>query len=155
MLEIYLITTLISWATFGLFAASCTERMKREGYKGVKIKKSLSERFFENLSILFKISIPLFNIAAAIITFFSADKLYEGIKEKLLSEGKLEKIDEENNEEEIEFDIDKDTMNVKKYNDLSVEEKIDYLEKEKEHLLREKESNKQNEHILRKTYKPE
>lgn len=85
LLNIYLGTTAISWATVFIFSAACEKKLKREGYKVVKEKKSIKENIASFISIAFKGSIPIYNILNTIAILCMGDKLYEYITEEMPS----------------------------------------------------------------------
>lgn len=152
LLNIYLGTTAVSWATVFIFGAACEKKLKREGYKFVKPKKSFTEKLASFISTAFKGSIPIYNIINTIAILCMGDKLYEYMEDKLLEEGKIymPKDEPANPQPEMESSpFEKEQNNTdsiqkvnaeKKYEDMSVEEKMAYLEREKEILLRQKAS---------------
>ena len=75
LLNIYLGTTAISWATVFIFSAACEKKLTREGYKFVKEKKSLSEKIATFISNVFKVSIPVYNILNAIVILCTSPSL--------------------------------------------------------------------------------
>ena len=149
LLNIYLGTTAVSWAIVFIFSAACEKKFKREGYKIVKQKKSFVEKLASFISTAFEGSIPIYNIINAIAILCMGDKFYEHVVDKLLEEGKIymPKDEPANIQPEIEsspFENEQSNtdsiQNVnceKKYEDMSVEEKMAYLEREKEMLLRQ------------------
>lgn len=144
LLNIYLGTTAISWATVFIFSAACKKKLKREGYKFVKEKKSISEKIASFMSVAFKGSIPVYNILNTIAVLCMGDKLYGYMEDKLLSEGEIYMPTEEIPSSEDEFSpsegtkiytesIEK-TSTEKKYDEMTLEEKLAYLEREREIL---------------------
>ena len=153
LLNIYLGTTAVSWAIVLIFSAAGGKKLKREGYNLVNPKKSFTEKLASFISTAFIGSIPIYNIIIAIaILCVGDDKFYEYMKDKLLEEGKIYMTKDEpaNKQPEMESSpFEKEQNNTdsiqkvnaeKKYEDMSVEEKMAYLEREKEILLRQKAS---------------
>lgn len=149
LLNIYLGTTAVSWAVVFIFSVACGKKLKREGYKIVKEKKSFVEKLASFISTAFKGSIPIYNIINAIAILCVGDKFYEHMVDKLLESGKIymPKDEPANIQPEIESSpFEKEQSNTesiqkvnckRKYEDMSVEEKMAYLEREKEMLLRQ------------------
>ena len=147
LLNIYLGTTAISWATTFIFSAACEKKLKREGYKFVKENKSLSEKVATFISTAFKGSIPVYNILNIIVILYMGDKLYGYMEDKLLEQGKIYKpiAEELNNDYESkilnEEKADTYTASVQKtrtektYDEMTTEEKLAYLQQEKEKLI--------------------
>ena len=147
LLNIYLGTTAISWATVFIFSAACEKKLTREGYKFVKEKKSLSEKIATFISNVFKVSIPVYNILNAIVILCMGDKLYGYMEDYLLEQGKIYKpiAEELNNDCESEIlneeKADTYTASVQKtrtektYDEMTTEEKLAYLQQEKEKLI--------------------
>ena len=137
LLNIYLGTTAISWATVFIFSAACEKKLKREGYKVVKEKKSISEKIASFISIAFKGSIPIHNILNTIAILCMGDKLYEYMEDKLLEQGKIYMPTEEmpSSEETNTYteSIEKASTE-KKYDEMTLEEKLAYLERERKIL---------------------
>lgn len=150
LLNIYLGTTAVSWTTVFILSAACEKKLKREGYKFVKL--SFTEKLASFISTAFKCSIPIYNIINTIAILCMGDKLYEYVEDELLEEGKIymPKDEPANTQPEMESSpFEKEQNNTdsiqkvnaeKKYEDMSVEEKMAYLEREKEILLRQKAS---------------
>ena len=152
LLSIYLGTTAVSWVTFLLFSVAGEKKLKRDGYKFVKPKRTFIENLVWTMSIVFKASIPVYNIINATIVLCMGEKIYEYLEDRLLEEGKIymSKDERANTQPEIKsslFEKEKNytdgiqSRNVeKKYEDMSFEEKMAYLEREKEILLSQRES---------------
>lgn len=147
LLNIYLGTTAISWATVVIFSAACEKKLKREGYKFVKENKSLLEKVADFISAAFKGSMPVYNIVNAIAILWAGDELYGHVKSKLLAQGKIYKpISKElNNDYESEIlneekavtytaSVQK-TRTEKTYDEMTTEEKFAYLQQENEKLI--------------------
>ena len=151
LLNIYLGTTAVSWAIAFIFSVVCEKKLKRKGYKFVKPKKSFTERLASFISTAFKGFIPIYNISCIIVILWMGDKYYEHIEKKRLEEGTIymPKDEPANTQPEMEsspFEKEQNNTGIqegnaeKKYEDMSVEEKMAYLEREKEILLRQKAS---------------
>ena len=92
LLNLYLGTTAMAWATSIIFTIGFGQRMEREGYKIKKENKSFLERVIGLISTAFKLSIPGFNILITIGLLWMGDKIYESVVSDLLKEGKVYKI---------------------------------------------------------------
>lgn len=144
LLNIYLGTTAISWATVFIFSNACEEKLKRKGYKFVEEKKSISEKIASFLSIAFKASIPVYNILNTIVLLCMSDKLYEYVEDEFLSEGKIYMPTEETPSSKDEFSPSEENKiytesiekasTEKKYDEMTLKEKLAYLEHEREIL---------------------
>ena len=147
LLKIYLVTTAISWATAFIFTAASEKKLKREGYKLVKEKKSLPEKVADFISSVFKGSIPIYNMLNTITILCMGDKVYGYVEDKLLEQGKIYKpiAEELNNDYESRISnrekVNIHTTSVKKrrtektYDEMTIEEKLAYLHQEKERLI--------------------
>ena len=165
LLNIYLGTTAISWATIFIFSAACKKKLKREGYKFVKEKKSLSEKVAAFISTAFKGSIPVYNILNTIVILCMGDKLYGYVEDKLLEQGQIYKpiAKELNNDYESEIlneeKADTYTASVQKtrtektYDEMTTEEKLAYLQQEKEKLINQATPQVENPFTLNKRRK--
>jgi hypothetical protein len=140
LLNIYLGTTAVSFATTFLFSAAYEKKLKRQGYKIVKENKFLLEKFVTFISMAFKCSIPIYNILNSITLLCMGDNAYEYIKNKLLEQGKIYKPINDDCENKI---LNENTTSIQKrrnektYEEMSVEEKLAYLKQEKEKLINE------------------
>ena len=155
LLNIYLGTTAISWATLLIFSVAIANKLEREGYKYIKVKKSFSEKVANFISIVFKCSIPILNILTAIIIICLGDKTYEYVEEKFLEEGKIYKpiSNKLNNdcENEILTEEKNDsyiasapkTRTEKASDKISHEEKMDYYEMTPDEMIAYLEEEKQ------------
>lgn len=152
LLNIYLGTTAVSWAITFISSAASIKKLERKGYRFVKPKKSFAERLASFIRTAFIGSIPVYNIINSIYSLYDLYKLYEYIEEKLLEAGyiympkdehanTLPKMESSSFEkEQNNTDSIQKVNGEKKYGDMSIEEKIAYLEREKEILLRRKAS---------------
>lgn len=147
LLNIYLGTTIISCATTYIFSAACEKKFKREGYRFIKENKSLSEKIAGFISTAFKCSIPVYNILNAILILCMGDKVFSYVENELLQQGKIYKPIKEESVNDFErqgFDREKDSVYTpsiqtvrieKKYEEMTNEEKLVYLQEEKEKIL--------------------
>lgn len=145
LLDIYLGTTAISWATVFIFSAACVKKLKREGYKFVKEKKSISENIASFISAAFKGSIPIYNIFNAIYMLCVGDKIYEYMEDELLKNGKIYMPTEEMPSSKDEFLPREETKiytesmekvsTEKKYDEMTLKGKLAYLKHEREILI--------------------
>lgn len=127
----------------------CEKKLKRKGYKFVKENKSFAEKLSSFISIAFKGSIPVYNVINTIVILCMGDKLYDYMEKKLLEKGKIymPKDEPENSESEMESsssEIENNNTNSvqkvnseKKYEDMTLEEKMAYLEEKKELILKQ------------------
>lgn len=165
LLNIYLGTTAISWATIFIFSAACEKKLKREGYKFVKEKKSLSEKVATFISNAFRGSIPVYNILNTIVILWMGDKFYGYMEDKLLEQGKIYMpiAEELNNDYESEIlneeKADTYTASVQKtrtektYDEMTTEKKLAYLQQEKEKLINQATPQVENPFTLSKRRK--
>ena len=154
LLNIYLGTTAVSWVIAFLFSAACEKKLKREGYKFVKPKKSFIEKLASFISTAFQGSIPIYNILNSIAILCMGDKFYEYMEEKLLEQGKIYKpkdepvntqtkidtstLERKTKENEIILTDNDKKINDKKINDMTDAERNDYLEREFGFLFEDK-----------------
>jgi len=141
------------------------KKLKREGYNFVKENKSFSEKIAIFISTAFKGAIPVCNIVNTIIILYMGDKLYDYMENKLLEEGKIYKSNEKkiNNKSENHA-LNKEKGNTfianvqktrteKTYNEMTIEEKLAYLQQEKERLINQSTQQVENPFTLRKRRK--
>lgn len=140
LLNLYLGTTAMAWATSIIFTIGFGQRMEREGYKIKKENKSFLERVIGLISTAFKLSIPGFNILITIGLLWMGDKIYESVVSDLLKEGKVYKSIEEgsyNNFESNKAKTDARTVDVPKvkhekpYDEMTREELLAVLRQER------------------------
>lgn len=165
LLELYLATTAISMSVTALAARAGKNYIERKGYKFVKEEKSAAERIVTYLSPLVINSIPVYNIVNSIVVLIKGDKLYDEIGEKLAKEGKIyiPNKEEKKKEQVVKSQsLERKKSNTnnsqkirteKKYEDMSLEEKREYLEKQKAKIIREEAAikAKQQGPVLKKT----
>ena len=151
LLNIYIGTTAASWAIVFLFNAACEKKLKRDGYKYVEQNKSFEEKLAYFLSTAFQGSIPIYNILNSIAILCMGDKFYEYMEEKLLEQGKIYKPKDEPENTQTKIETSTSTLerktkeneiiltdNDKKINDMTDEERNDYLEREFGFLFEDK-----------------
>lgn len=158
LLKIYLGTTAISWVTTFTFLTTYKKRLDREGYKFINERKSFSEKIAAFISTAFKCSIPVYNIINAVGVLLMGDNLYEFVKDKLLEYGMIYKPIAEKLNNDCESQIlneekadvyttsDKVTKTEKTYKEMTTEEKLVYLQQERERLINQ--TNPQIENIF-------
>lgn len=135
LLNIYLGTTAINWITVFIFSVACGKKLKRDGYKFVKEKKSISEKIASFISVAFKGSIPVYNILNVVIILCMGDKLYEYMENKLLEDGKIYMPTEEVTSSENETSS-KEESNTAEFNtEIDYFEQIAALRQEREYLV--------------------
>jgi len=132
MLGIYLASCIGSFITLTTIAKASDERLKREGYCEVPSEKSKSEKFLKNLEFYgFMLFFPL-NIIIAITGVVKFDEIYRELLIEAEKDGRIVK----KQDKEVEIDLKTKEMNrTRKYSELSNEEKLKFLEKEKSRLL--------------------
>lgn len=146
LLNIYLGTTAISWATILIYGVACKMKIKRDGYKSVDRKESFMETLASFISLVFKCSLPVYNIINAIAIIWMHDKFFDYMEAELLKNGEIYKLKDEPagtqlEMESLQFEKEQNNtdsiqkVNEKTYEDMLIEENIADLEKEKEPLL--------------------
>lgn len=173
LLNIYLGTTAASWVTMFIFGAACERKIRRDGYKFVNQNESFIEMLACFISIIFKCSIPVYNIVNTIIALCIGDDAFEYVEAGLLEKGKIYiPKDEFTKDESVDTQSEKESLQLKKeqsytdniqelseknYEDMSDEEKIAYLERK---LLLSQKTNYSDENlnqegpVLKRTFNP-
>lgn len=159
LLNIYLGSIAISFSVTSIFEFACRKRFKREGYKSVYGKASFVEKFANLLSDLFICSIPGLNIIRTIYFLFRGyGEIYESLTKELLLDGKIykpmeEKIDDNSKRKILEKEKFNNYTEISKktYDEMTIEEKLEYLQQEKEKLINQ--STIQTEKLLKKSKK--
>lgn len=142
LLNIYIGSVIISLFVLYFTSVTFSKRMKREGYKS-KIKESFVECLYSTVKNVLQMSIPVFNIVVAIGILFMDDKKYEELRDKLLMEGKIVYDPEnETNELETEENNKNESCFTKKYEKMSIREKLNELELERQRIINYMNSNK-------------
>ncbi len=143
LLNMYLGTTAISWAIAFTFAVTCNKKLEKKGYKFVE-KKSILENITSFIPVVFKGSIPICNFISAITLLCMWDMFYECLEEGMLANGEIYMPTEETTSSE-EMSSPKEETNIytenieninleKKYDEMTLEEKLAYLERERKRL---------------------
>ena len=165
LLGIYLGTTATSWILTIIGDKAMNNRLNREGYIDTSKEKTFIEKVNDFIPVFLIMSIPVVNLILGGVTVFANDKIYKDYKsdgindgtiirkpyeileneKRNLEEKRLHKLEEElRKEEKQNYQMNKITR-VKSYSEMSPLEKLEFLESEKEALLREIDSSKNNE----------
>lgn len=140
---LYLGTTIASWILMNISSKAIYSRLDKEGYEYIHPEKTKAEERQESAAVIFFMCLPLVNILLSGYITLRFDSAYESIKKAWLKDGiikpkkeQTEKRQEE--QQEVEMDLKSYDMNsVRKYSELSNEEKLIILEEEKRNLLKE------------------
>lgn len=140
LLNIYLGTIVINWGIKFIVWMLCQKKLKEEGYQFVDkkkflLKKSLSFSFF---ATLLKDCLPIYHILNTIAMLSIEKQVYNYVKDILLEEGSIYKFEENKayKEKNLIYTIEISKEKRKKVYDTSrLEEKIIYLQQEKEALI--------------------
>ena len=137
LLGAYIATNIFSYATWTIASASVASGLKREKYEFIT-KKTFAENLYTILSNVFVLSIPVFNIFVCSVILLSGDRFYDEMKKDLLKKNRIrkQKIDDvkvefEDKESNIEY------SEVKKFSELTNEEKLRFLNEERAKLINE------------------
>lgn len=160
LLDIYLVTTIISWITPIIVGKIGVDRLRRKGYKFVDDEESISENIVSWLPQIIESLILVYNILMTIeLLSIDIDEAHQRLEANLLGKGKIYMPTEESsveNENSPKVETRIYTENIepastkKSYAEMTVEEKLAYLERERQTLMnqaktiREKQS-KENE----------
>ena len=155
LLKIYLGSTIINLSMIALTSVAYSKRLKREGYMFIKNDNSFPEKLLSLIKTVITASLPVLNTLNAISLIFIGETNYQKLKSKLISEGKIY-IPVEHDEELLKnteeyFGENTKVKYKKTYNEMTLEEKLNFLEKEKERLIRE--ANYQEDVIIKKRKK--
>ena len=153
LLKLYLATTIFSCGVSAITLLAYNKRLKREGYsfKNNHQNVSLPEKIIGSIQTLLFVSvptlIPVFNIAMIFRLITKFDEVYEEFVADNIKEGKLYKIDEKelsgaSDDKNLTMNkpnsiVDEESKNKKEkaYSEMTREEKIAFLEREKRTLL--------------------
>ena len=153
ILGIYLGTVITSWAGFILYEKVSDARLDREGYID-KSESSIPEMIKDFIEIGIFLAIPIIKIVLASFALFSKarDQDYEEYKKEGIARGTIVKKDDAIIEAEKEIRLKKDLLKRKNqallnkidtekkaYSEMTADEKLIYLEREKAYLLSLKE----------------
>ena len=136
MLAFYIGTTLVSNVTFAIYYNKFIKRLNEEGYK-FKDGESLI-KYFSLFSILGIIPVVNFLVGSRVIV--EEESLYKLIKEDLIKEGSIKKIDKELKKNKDNNDIIesiKKQIKDDKVIEMTLEERKEYLNKLKNELVNE------------------
>lgn len=159
ILGIYLGTVVTSWAGFYLYEKISDAKLDREGYID-KSEISKPEMIKDFIEIGLFLAIPIINVVLASFALFSkaSDEVYEEYKKAGIANGTIVKKDAAIIEAEKEIMLKKDLLKRKNqallnkidtekkaYSEMTPDEKLIYLEREKAYLLSLKEGSKTEE----------
>lgn len=147
VLGIYAGTTIAGFLMEVIASKAMDERMEREGYTYTdKGEKGTAEKIQETLQAGLIMLIPVINFIFGCVIFFGTNSLYKSTLEDGLSDGTIrrkteeekeeEKIKKENKKEKIKIkEVTKEVVINKPYSEMSNEEKLAVLERERTFLL--------------------
>lgn len=174
LMSIYLLTTAASCGIFYLSGKAYNSYLKRNNYVSTTKPKDPSEVLFDALSSGLKAFVPGYNLYTAFLMLWIGSKNFEELANKSLSNGSIRKLTEEeikekelkemeasmeldnSNSFDSESDILEENNNINDEYDfnigddnsksdmVSLDEKIAYLEREKELLLSIKDNRNNN-----------
>ena len=159
---IYLATIAINWLTLGVYSKTFKNRLLREGYKIVDRKKSFSEKAAVFLHNVFYSVLPIGNIIMPVMILTCTEKLYINFVLSALEKGLIyypKERENSENKEDSSFEKESVLNNVssyqKDYEKMTIEEKLKCLQAEKEKLLSQIETDKDNDNkfVMQKTKK--
>lgn len=178
MFGLYLTTTGISFGIFYLSTKAYGDYLNRMGYVDADGSKSTAELGFNILSLGFKALIPGYNIYSAVKILWAGSKHFEEMAADDLKKGSIRKLTHEEIKEQARLEMESNKKNgyvsnesfmdlrssdidenIKRladseenpYNDMTNEEKLEYLKKERKALLQGNDEEKEREKI-RKYY---
>jgi len=148
MFGLYIITTGISFGVFFLSSKAYNDFIERKGYVSTEKEKSVAELNFNILSYAFKALIPGYNIYSAIQILWTGSKHFEESLQDEIKKGNLRRITEADLTEDIntnsnQYVSPEECLGFepnRHYEEMTNDEKLAFLEKEKEFLLQEKEN---------------
>lgn len=139
LLGSYIGTTIASIILLVITEKAFDERLKREGYKTLDDEKGSTEKLRTKILNGCLLLIPLFNIVLACQVFFQFDKVYKEMLEFYLEDGVISKnstLEMKNAQKQnSENMLVREIVYNKPYSQMTVEEKLDFLEREKNFLL--------------------
>ena len=145
MLVFYLVTTGVSFGIYYLSTKAYGDYLERKGYVDADGKRSSAELGFMMLSLGVKALIPIYNICTAAKIVWDGSKHFDEMAADDLKKGSIRKLTDEEIEQK-EVVENEDTTIISQpddythYHEMTREEKLAFLEKEKEFLLQEKEN---------------
>ncbi len=171
LLNIYLGTVVVSRAVEYMFLRGCVRKFIRDGYKFVEYEfvgeefleeeESFSEKVKSFMTLQLDNLIPGYNLAIPMAVFLRGGKMYDWLVEKALDEGVIYKpiTKELNNDYKSEGKADTYTASVQKtrtektYDEMTTEEKLAYLQQEREKLINQATPQVENSFTLGKRRK--
>ena len=150
VLGIYAGTTIAGFLLGAIASKAMDERLEREGYTYTdKVEKGTAEKIQETLQVGLIMLIPVINFIFGCVVFFGTNSFYESMLEDGLSDGSIRRKTEEEKEAEKEEkikkklkktktkieEITKEVVINKPYSEMTNEEKLAVLEREKSFLL--------------------
>ncbi len=147
LLGIYAGTTIAGFLMEVIASKAMDERLDREGYTySDKTKKGIAERLQETIQVGLIMLIPVINFIFGCVVFFGTNSFYKSTLEDGLSDGSIRKKTEEEKEEESRKkeqkkakirvkEVTKEVVINKPYSEMTNEEKLAVLEREKAFLL--------------------
>ena len=147
VLGIYAGTTIAGFLMEVIASKAMDERLEREGYTYTdKVEKGTAEKIQETLQVGLIMLIPVINFIFGCVVFFGTNSFYKSMLEDGLSDGSIRrKTEEEKEEQKIQKELKKTKTKIKEvtkevvinkpYSEMSNEEKLAVLEREKTFLL--------------------
>lgn len=133
MFNLYLGTVIASIVLSIIAALDKYKKLEEEGY--VPKESTLEEGLISLLSIIIKLSIPIYNLFLALgLILIDYETAKEGLLKKgsiYLKEAKEEKANLKEQTNEIELEMEKEDT----YSEMTPEEKLALIESEREYLL--------------------
>lgn len=173
LLGIYIGTTAASFLFAGITNAAWNKRLDREGYRDLSKERTKIERFKDALEETILLLIPGINIIGSSMLFFGGDNLYKECRDNGISDGKIVKkskqqIEEEqrvkeakleakkkkkSNQEPIVIQQEQTQSKTKSYSEMTNEEKLVFLERERAFLLSMNQQSKEKSYNDRGAYR--
>lgn len=151
VLGIYAGTTIAGFLMEVIASKAMDERLEREGYTYTdKVEKGPAEKIQETLQVGLIMLIPVINFIFGCVVFFGTNSFYKSMLEDGLSDGSIRRKTEEEKEAEKEEEkikkelkktktkikeVTKEVVINKPYSEMTNEEKLAVLEREKSFLL--------------------
>lgn len=137
MFGLYLITTGVSFGVYYLSTKAYGDYLKRKGYIDADGERSRAELGFMMLSLGFKALIPIYNIYTAAKIVWDGSKHFDEMAADDLKKGSIRIATEEEkaNTKKINSNVIEEKDNYIHYEDMTNDEKLAFLEKEREFLL--------------------
>lgn len=147
VLGIYAGTTIAGFLMEVIASKVMDERLDREGYTYTdKVEKGTAEKIQETLQAGLIMLIPIINFIFGCVVFFGTNSFYKSMLEDGLSDGSIRrKTEEEKEEQKIKKELKRTKTKIKEvtkeviinkpYSEMTSEEKLAILEREKAFLL--------------------